>query len=141
MKYIQLITIFTLVFIFNSCKTNQKVGGEKVGRWIFKNTVEGQVEIHKGRFNKDGFQKGTWRYKRNGKLYKKEEFHDSVSFTTYYYPNSKIESFGKTVFIENNEGLHYYYTGSWFIYDIKGKLIQVKHYNKGILEHIVTVKK
>lgn len=141
MRYIQLALLFSILFIFNSCKVNQKINGDKIGRWVFKSVVEGQSEVHKGRYDKNGFQKGTWRYKRNGVLYKKEEIRDSIAHTTYYYPNHKIESFGKTVLVKNNQDLHYYYTGSWFVYDTKGRLIQVKHYNKGILEHIIDVKK
>ncbi|MDM1413308.1 hypothetical protein HX057_02430 [Myroides odoratimimus] len=140
MKYSVFILSLVIIVSFSSCKINQKVEGEKVGRWVFKSTVEGKQEVQRGKYDNEGFQKGTWRYKRDGKLYKKEVIRDSIAHTTFYHPNHKVEAIGKTVLVKTNKGLHYYYTGSWFIYDIKGRLIQVKHYKKGILEHITTVR-
>ncbi|MCC9042462.1 hypothetical protein LNQ81_07115 [Myroides sp. M-43] len=141
MRYTKLIAFIILLLFTSSCKVNQKIDGEKVGRWVYKNTVEGIEEVHRGRYRKDGFQKGTWRYKKNGKLYKKEVFRDSLAEVTYYYPNRKIESLGQIVFTKREKGLHYYYTGVWFVYNRKGDLIEVKHYKEGVLEHYTLVRK
>lgn len=140
MKCVGLIIALLLLTLFSSCKVNQKTNGEKVGRWIYVTTVEGNKEVQRGKYRQDGFQKGTWRYKRNGKLYKKEVFKDTLICITYYYPTHKVESVGQSIYVKKKKGLHYYYTGSWFLYDPKGRLIGVKHYKEGVLEHYTIVR-
>lgn len=140
MKYSHIFIVVLLITLFSSCKVNQKVNGEKVGNWVYKTSIDGKNDVHRGRYRKDGFQKGTWRYKLDGKLYKKEEFKDSIALVTYYHPNRKVASIGNIIFVKEKKELHYYYTGSWFIYDSKGTLIGVKHYLKGVLEHHTIVR-
>ncbi|KZE82761.1 hypothetical protein AV926_06540 [Myroides marinus] len=140
MRHISVLIALILITFFSSCKVNQKVNGEKVGKWVYKTTINEKTDIHKGRYKKDGFQKGTWRYKYDGKLYKKEEFKDSTAVVTYYHPNRKVASIGNIIFVKEKKGLHYYYVGSWFIYNPKGTLIEVKHYSKGVLEHHTIVR-
>lgn len=132
---IKLTSLLIFVFLVTSCKINQKQNGEKIGRWVFDTTIENKKDIHRGRYDAEGFQKGTWRYKYNGKLYKKEEFKNGIATTTEYHPNRKVKAKGHTKFEKKGNSLHYYYFGSWFIYDTKGKLIEVKHYNNGVLQH------
>lgn len=140
MRYTRLVIALFIIVLFGSCKVNQKVNGERVGRWVYTTIVEGNKEVHRGKYRQDGFQKGTWRYKRNGKLYKKEVVKDSIIEITYYYPNHKVESVGQSIYVKKEKGLHYYYTGSWFLYDPKGMLIGVKHYKEGVLEHYTIVR-
>lgn len=134
-RFIHPLVVLIFLLLFSSCKINQKQNGEKIGPWVFKTSIDNKKDIHRGRYNNDGFQKGTWRYKYDGVLYKKEVFKNGIATTTEYYPNRKIKAKGQTKFEKTDKKLHYYYFGSWFFYDKKGKLTDVKHYNKGILEH------
>jgi len=127
--------LLALLFL-QSCTTNQKLNGEKVGRWVYQTKIDQNTrEVVRGRYNKNGFQKGTWRYRYNGKLYKKQQFKDSIAYTTYYHPNGKIAEKGQMKLRSTASGLHYFYFDSWFIYDTKEQLIYVRHYELGQLKH------
>ncbi|WP_410878284.1 hypothetical protein [Myroides sp. DW712] len=135
--------VLLLVLLFlQGCAINQKLNGENVGRWVYKTKVEGKIrEVVRGRYDHNGFQKGTWRYRYNGKLYKKQQFKDSIAYTTYYHPNGKIAEKGQTKLLSTPTGLHYFYFGSWFIYDTKEQLIYVRHYEFGQLQHETKVQR
>lgn len=141
MRAIKTFILLFLLCLVQSCKINQTNHHEKVGKWIFKTELENKNKnIVRGRYNNNGWQKGTWRYRLNGKLYKKEQYKEGVATVTFYHPNGKIAQKGHTK-IDTINGLHYYYFSSWFIYDNEGNLMQVKHYDKGILKHETQVKK
>lgn len=136
------IYFLTLILLaFTSCKINQKKQDLPVGLWIYKSVSSDGVNIQKGRYNNKGQQKGTWRYRQNGKLYRKEKYRDSIVTITLYHPNGKRSGQGKAHYIEENNSLHFYYNGLWKIYDIKGKKEANKHYEYGILINTQIIEK
>jgi antitoxin component YwqK of YwqJK toxin-antitoxin module len=50
---------------------------------------------------------------------------------TFYYPNKKIRSRGKTQLDLTAKQLHWYYTGDWKYFDPQGKLLKVVTYKEG----------
>ncbi|WP_353159798.1 hypothetical protein [Myroides odoratus] len=130
-----IILLLALLFL-QGCTINQKVNGEKVGRWIYRTKIDDKDnEVVRGRYDNKGFQKGVWRYRYNGRLYKKQRFKDSIAYTTYYHPNGKIAETGQTKLASTTSSLHYFYFGSWFIYDTQEQLTHVKHYEFGQLKY------
>ncbi len=141
MMGIKVLILFILFCLVQSCKINQTVHHEKVGRWVFKTELDNNNRTTVcGSYNNNGWQKGTWRYRQNGKLYKKEQYKKGIATVTFYHSNGKIAEKGHTK-IDTINGLHYYYFSSWFIYDDEENLTQVKHYDKGILKHETQIKK
>lgn len=129
-----------VLYCMTSCKINQKLNGENIGKWKYVTKYEHETIIEKGRYNKSGLQKGTWRYKKNGRLFKKEVFRDTIASVLYYHSNGKIHIKGQIAYTEKNKLIHYYYYGPWFIYNKKEKLTDVKHYKEGILTHHTVLK-
>lgn len=129
-----------LLFLLHSCSVNQHIDGEHVGRWVYKTKIDNNKDVARGRYDKNGWQKGTWRYRYNGKLYKKQRFKDSIAYTTYYHRNGKVAERGQTKLVATESSLHYYYFGSWFIYNIDEVLTHVRHYDYGLLKHETTVR-
>ncbi len=118
------------IFCFASCSTklNQFKEGKKQGKWITK-TADG--EVYKERF-KNGQEVGTWKQINQGKLFKKERYKRNESYLTFYHPNKKVMSTGKTKMDSTDEMIHWYYTGKWLYYNDKGDLIETRLYDKGI---------
>lgn len=123
-----------------SCKVNQTKQGTHVGRWVYKAELPEGLNVQSGRYDDQGVQKGTWKYRLNGTLYKKEVCKDSLIAITYYAPTRKVVEVGQAVLVSTLGGLHYYYTGSWFHYTEKGILTDVKQYELGILKHHTRVR-
>jgi len=114
--------------------------GEKVGRWVYKTKIDNKnKDVVRGRYDNNGLQKGAWRYRYNGKLYKKQQFKNDIAYTTYYHQNGKIAERGQTKLASTESSLHYYYFGSWFIYNTQEHLTHVRHYDYGILKHETTI--
>ena len=65
------ITLFLLVFLLLSCKTNQTVNKEKQGKWIYKDTINDVIYKTVEKY-KNGNEQKTWRYYANNKRIKKE---------------------------------------------------------------------
>ncbi|MGG5505787.1 MULTISPECIES: hypothetical protein [unclassified Myroides] len=129
-----------LLILLQSCTVNQTINGECVGRWVYKTKIDNNKDVVRGRYDKKGWQKGTWRYRYNGKLYKKQQFKNSIAYTTYYHPNGKVAERGQTKLVTTNWGLHYYYFGTWFIYNSQEILTHVKHYDEGQLKYETIVR-
>lgn len=121
-----------------SCKTNQLKNKLKTGVWIDCFTLD-SIDFYKA---KEKYRKnipvGTWKKFKNKKLEKKEKFIDNICYTTNYYENGKIESFGKVRLIDNKAETHWFYFGDWLYYDKSGKLIRIAKYENGklILEQL-----
>ena len=63
----------------------------------------------------------------------KERYKKDICYTTFYYPNGKISSEGKTRFDESPLENHWYYDGKWRYYHPHGKLSSIKYFKKGTL--------
>ncbi|MDR0228934.1 MAG: hypothetical protein LBI72_07710 [Flavobacteriaceae bacterium] len=139
MKHTYLLLGLLLLF-FSSCKINQKLHGEPIGRWVYKAKLPEGTDVHRGRYDRNGYRKGTWRFRYEGRLYRKEIYKDSVATVILYHDNRKVRETGHTKLSTTLEGLHFYYFGPWFVYNSKGELIEVKHFELGLLKHHTIVK-
>ncbi len=137
-----------LMVSFASCKVNQSVNGVKHGKWITgAGTTDDKVkELQKkgkrsafdldkgyvfyGRYNK-GRETGTWKYKMDGQLVRKEVYRDSIALVTFYHPNQAVSSTGITRLEILPGESHWYYTGNWEYFNDKGKLVMTRTYVKG----------
>ena len=134
MKYSPILIAILLLLLVTSCKTNQTKYGTKVGRWVYKSTIENSEDIHKGRYDKEGYQKGKWVYRLDGKRYKKERIKGDTIYITTYHPNKKVAEKGYALLKETKKLIHYYYHGDWMVYDTEGKLVRIKKYDTGVLQ-------
>ncbi|MHC5309916.1 hypothetical protein ACYSNM_07560 [Myroides sp. LJL116] len=135
MKTFRFIFFSIVVLFLQSCAINQKDGIQKKGKWVYQSTLSPDLsEIIKGRYDKKGEQKGTWKTKHNNKLVKKERFIKNKVLIYYYHPNGKIERKGQGFFSHIGPQSRFYYQGIWFLYNTKGELIQTNYYKQGKLE-------
>ncbi|MCG2610039.1 hypothetical protein LZZ90_00795 [Flavobacterium sp. SM15] len=121
-----------LSILFLQCGINKQRNGVKVGKWVYKQTFDGIVCKSKGRYDKNGNEKGVWKQYFNGKLYKKEVYKGVVCTTTFYYPNGKIKEMGLTRTDETEQYITWYYTGDWFYFDENENLTEVRVFEKGL---------
>lgn len=134
MKSVSVIKMLLLFFglLVAGCKTNQTKNQERIGKWIYKDTVNGIVYKSKGRYKK-GIEVKTWKQFANGKCIKKEVYKNGICHTINYFQNGKIASIGQTKMIETKENVHWYYFGDWKFYDKNGKMTFLKKYENGEL--------
>ena len=104
-----------IVIGFVSCKTNQMVNHQRVGKWITVDTLD-EIYTIKGRYRK-GNEVGTWKHSRKRILVKKEKYHLNTSRLTFYYPNGKIKKKGHTQLDHTEKEDHWYYIGDWYFYN------------------------
>lgn len=124
---------FFLLLLFANCKTapiNQKENKKRVGLWIEQSEIDSTKYKSIGTYN-DGDPVKKWRYYTNNIIYKKEIYRKDKCITTYYYPNGKIQSKGKTKLTITGPEMHWFYYGDWKYYDDNGKLISIKKFNNG----------
>ena len=131
--------VLLIVFTVLSCKINQVKNNERHGKWIDYNSIEGINYKSIGRY-KQGFEKGTHRQFANRKLHRKEKYKNGICQTTYYYPNGKIMSEGKTQLDLTEKEIHWYYQGDWKFYDEQGNLLGINTYEKGNLINQTEIK-
>ncbi len=109
-----------------SCKINRIHKGEKVGKWIEKDSINTDLYTTIGKYRK-GKQIKIWKQYENDKILRSEKFTGNTSIITYYHKNGKIATQGKS----KEKELHWYYSGLWKYYDINGNLILVRNYEEG----------
>ncbi|MEW5676869.1 hypothetical protein ABGT15_11195 [Flavobacterium enshiense] len=131
MKSLLLILISS--FLFLQCGINKRHNGVNVGKWIYKDTLAGIASVSKGRYDKEGNEKGVWKQFIDGKFYKKEVYKGFVCTTTYYYPNGKIKAMGLTRTDHTSQYINWYYTGDWFYFDETESLTEVKVFKNGMI--------
>ena len=127
-----LIFALAVIFTFSSSKINRVKNNERHGKWIDYNQVEDVNYKSIGRY-KNGIEKGTHKQFANKKLYRKEKYKNGICETTYYHPNGKIMSQGKTQLEITEKEMHWYYQGDWKFFDDKENLLGIKTYEKGEL--------
>lgn len=131
MNHIRIFAAALCVFcLLSSCKINQRKNGEKVGRWVYKDTFMGVTSESKGRYKKD-FEVGTWKHYVSEKLVSKRVYKDSICYNTEYHNNGQIRATGISKMIIDNENLHWFLSGEWKFYDSEGVLLGTKIYDKG----------
>ena len=119
---------------FFGCKTalNQKIDKKKEGKWV-EVYVQDSVEYKSVEFYKNDLPVKKWKTFINGKLYKSEKYKNGICIVKSYYENGKLESKGKSKLEINETESHWFYFGEWKFYSDKGKLFQIRKYEKGEL--------
>lgn len=119
----------------SSCKTklvNQKIDKKKEGVWI-DNYTQDSTNYKSYEYYKHDQPVKKWKSYINGKIYKSERYKNGISIVKCYYENGKVQSKGKTKTEGESRKMHWFYFGDWKFYSDKGKLIEVKKYDKGQL--------
>ncbi|SFD30575.1 toxin-antitoxin system YwqK family antitoxin [Flavobacterium phragmitis] len=128
--------LFAIILLsFFGCKSaliNQKIDKKKEGKWV-EVYVQDSVEYKSVEFYKRDLPIKKWKTFINGKLYKSEKYKKGICIVKSYYENGKLESKGKTKLELNETESHWFYFGVWKFYSDKGKLFQIRKYEKGEL--------
>lgn len=131
MNIIRVLACMLICICFlSSCKINQRKNGQKVGRWVYKDTVLDVIAISKGRYI-NGFEVGTWKDYLGKNLNTKRKYKDSICYTTEYHKNGKIRATGISKMIVDSTTIHWFLSGEWKFYDSEGVLLGTKIYEKG----------
>jgi hypothetical protein len=128
----RLLTFLMLIVLVSSCKTNRTVNHDRVGKWVYKDTVNGILYKSKGRYKKS-IEIKTWRYYENRKLVKTEKYTDGICHIKTYDHQRRITSTGQSMMVEEQDGTHWYIIGEWTFFDEKGKIIGIRKYDKGVM--------
>ncbi|MBF6641795.1 hypothetical protein IVB69_09915 [Flavobacterium sp. J49] len=126
------LSFLMLIVLVSSCKINRTVNHDRVGKWIYKDTVNGILYKSKGRYKKS-IEIKTWKYYENRKLVKTEKYKDGICYITTFDSEGHITSTGQSMMVEENEETHWYIIGEWTFFDKNGKVIGIKKYEKGEL--------
>lgn len=131
----QLFIVLSCAILIVGCKSkpiNQMIDKKKEGIWIDNYEQDGiryqSVEQYK---NNEPVKK--WKNYIDGKIYKTEKYKNGICTVKYYHQNGKIQSKGKTSVEIDSAETHWFYFGKWKFYSEKGKLTNVRNYNKGNL--------
>ncbi|MCI9845180.1 hypothetical protein [Flavobacterium pectinovorum] len=121
-------------FLFG-CKPgliNQKIEKKKQGVWI-EEYSEDSTYYKSYEYYKDDQPVKKWKSYINGKIYKTEKYKNGICIVKSYYENGKLASKGKTSIEIDSIETHWFYFGKWKFYSDKGKLTDIRKYNKGEL--------
>jgi hypothetical protein len=124
--------LILLVILLQSCKTNKIVNHDRVGKWVYKDTVNGVLYKSKGRYKKSVEIK-TWRYYENRKLVKTEKYLNGICYIKTFDHQGNLTSTGQSMMVEEKDGTHWYVVGKWTFFDKNGKIIGIKTFEKGEL--------
>jgi len=106
--------------------------GRHHGRWKVYLT-DNTTLVRNGRY-KHGKERGTWRYyTAEGKL-RKMEFHKPNAdqfLVKIYHDNGQLEKQGMARVVETEKLIHYYWFGTWQVYDRQGQFSHSEYYVKG----------
>jgi antitoxin component YwqK of YwqJK toxin-antitoxin module len=133
MRHFFIVLFFGLAL--SGCKTNlvnQKIDKKKEGVWIDDYTQD-SIRYKSFEFYKHDEPARKWKSYINEKIYKTERYRNGISIVKCYYENGKVQSKGKTKTEGGSKEMHWFYFGEWKFYSDKGKLIEIKKYNKGKL--------
>ncbi|WP_264552579.1 hypothetical protein [Flavobacterium sp. N2038] len=125
-----------------SCKSkpiNQKIDKKKEGVWIDDYTQD-NVRYKSYEYYKHDEPVKKWKAYIGGKIYKTEKYKNGICIVKSYYQNGTLESKGKTKLEINGVQTHWFYFGEWKFYSDKGKLQNIKTYDKGQLISVQTIK-
>jgi antitoxin component YwqK of YwqJK toxin-antitoxin module len=111
---------------------NQKIQKKKQGVWI-EEYSEDSTHYKSYEYYKDDQPVKKWKSYSNGKIYKTEKYKNGICTVKYYHQNGKLQSKGKTNVEIDSVETHWFYFGKWKFYSDKGKLTDIRKYNKGEL--------
>ncbi|WET04845.1 hypothetical protein [Flavobacterium sp. YJ01] len=128
--------LFAIILVsFFGCKSkliNQRIDKKREGKWV-DIYVQDSTEYKSVEFYKNDLPVKKWKTFINGKLYKLEKYKNGICIVKSYYENGKLESKGKTKLEISETESHWFYFGEWKFYSDKGKLFQIRKYEKGEL--------
>ena len=128
----KILTLFSLLLLVSSCKINKTINNDRVGIWVYKDTVNGVLYKSKGRYKKS-IEIKTWRYYENRKLVKTEKYSNGICHIKTFDHKGRITSTGQSMMVEEPDGTHWYIIGEWTFFDEKGKIIGIRKYDKGVM--------
>lgn len=131
----QLFIILFYALLLSGCKSkliNQIIDKKKEGVWI-DNYQQDSIHYKSVEHYKHDEQVKKWKSYIDGKIYKTEKYKNGICTVKYYYKNGKLQSKGKTKIETDSKEIHWFYFGDWKFYSDKGKLTEIKNYNKGEL--------
>ncbi|WP_348825198.1 hypothetical protein [Flavobacterium aestuarii] len=139
----KLFVLFLFGVLFSACKNtliNQKINKRKEGVWI-QEYSEDNLHYKSYEYYKNDIPVKKWKSYINNKIYKTEKYKNGICIVKYYHENGKLQSKGKTKIEIDSVETHWFYFGEWQFYSDKGKLTEIKKYNKGELISEQSVKK
>ena len=131
----QLFILLICTILISGCKSkpiNQMIDKKKEGVWIEKYS-EDSIHYKSYEYYKDNQPVKKWKSYINGKIYKTEKYRNGICIVKYYHENGKLQSKGKTKIEIDSVETHWFYFGKWKFYSEKGKLTDIRKYNKGEL--------
>ncbi|MFN3753123.1 hypothetical protein [Flavobacterium sp.] len=126
------LSFLMLMVLFSSCKINKTINHDRVGKWVYKDTVNGILYKSKGRYKKS-IEIKTWKHYENRKLVKTEKYIDGICHIKTFDHKGRITSTGQSMMVEEQDGTHWYIIGEWTFFDKNGNVIGIKKYEKGEL--------
>ena len=137
----QLFIVLFCGILLSGCKSkpiNQIIDKKKEGVWI-DNYEQDSIRYKSIEHYKHDEPVKKWKTYIDGKIYKTEKYKNGICSVKYYYKNGKLQAKGKTKIEIDSKAMHWFYFGDWKFYSDKGKLTEIKKYNKGELvsEHNV----
>ena len=140
-NYFYALKVALISLLVAGCSINKYENNVKVGKWVVISDIDG-ITYKRIEFYKRGKEKGTWKIYAGKTLAKKEKYRRDTSYTTIYYPDGIISSRGKSITRrEEDDSLHWFYTGDWKFYNKAGKLEFIRKYVNGMATMEIEVKK
>ena len=131
----QLLILLFSVILFFGCKSkqiNQMIDKKKEGVWI-QNYDQDSIKYKSVEHYRSDTAIKKWKTYIDGKIYKTEKYKNGTCTVKNYYKNGKLQSKGKTSVEIDSVETHWFYFGKWKFYSEKGKLTEIRKYNKGEL--------
>jgi antitoxin component YwqK of YwqJK toxin-antitoxin module len=127
-----IICIFLLPqLLFAQAASNRWKNNERHGKWVtYHDSAETKTD-QVGRYRK-GIPKGKWRYyDAAGNLVKVEKHRFKKISTRQYHSNGNLLRKGKAKIVLSDSLYHFYYYGTWKVYDAQGKLLKLQEFREG----------
>ncbi len=128
------IFLIMIMVSFVGCKTaviNQTINKKKEGKWI--ELYDDGNKYKSVEYYKKGQPVKKWKSYIDGNIYKTEKYKNGICTVKYYHPNGKLQSKGKTSVETDSVETHWFYFGKWKFYSDKGRLTDIRKYDKGNL--------
>lgn len=106
--------------------------GRHHGRWKLYLSDDSTL-LRNGRF-KHGKERGKWRYYYPDGSIRKLEYHKPRSnefLVKLFHDNGSLERKGMARVVETERTIHYYWYGTWEVYNRAGQLTHTEYYEKG----------
>jgi antitoxin component YwqK of YwqJK toxin-antitoxin module len=106
--------------------------GQFHGRWKLY-LPDNTTLLRNGRY-KHGKERGKWKYYYPNGTIRKIEYHKPHAdrfLVRQFHENGKLEREGMARVVETERLIHYYWFGTWQVYDQQGQFTHTEYYEKG----------